>query len=260
MSRSEGGGFYFSELENGWEVGRFRALDELGAVIHAVTTRRGPDPSRLSGDPGASGLAEAMKLNGLAWSKQVHGCDVRRVEGGGFAGEGDAMVTDVPSLGLVTFSADCPLILAAEPAGRAIGVAHASWRGTVGRIASKLIARLTADFRVRPEDISACVSPSAGPCCYQVGPEVRQSALEGIGQDAERFFIERGGKTYFDLWSANREQLARAGVLPRNIHLSNQCTICNNERFSSYRVEGDAAGRFAAVLALRPPERRRCTG
>ncbi len=167
------------------------------------------------------------------------------------------MVTNVASLGLVMFSADCPLILAADPAGRAIGLAHASWRATVGRIASRLIARLSDDFHVSPENVVACISPSAGPCCYEVGPDVRQSALEGIGRDAERFFIERDGKTYFDLWSANIDELARAGVRRPNTHLSHQCTICNNERFPSYRAEGDTAGRFAAVLALRP---RRLTG
>jgi hypothetical protein len=58
------------------------------------------------------------------------------------------------------------------------------------------------------------------------------------------------GQMYFDLWSANRDQLLRAGLAPQNIHTSSVCTICHNELFPSYRVEGESAGRFAAIIGV----------
>jgi copper oxidase (laccase) domain-containing protein len=54
------------------------------------------------------------------------------------------------------------------------------------------------------------------------------------------------------LWSANRDQLLRAGVRETNIHISGICTMCANDVFPSHRREGAAAGRFAAAIGLEP--------
>jgi len=253
MSGGNTGSFYLDRPDNGWEVGRFTALDELEGVVHLVTTRRGPDVADLAADyrPAAEAIARLLDLRQVAWCEQVHGRRIVPVGGGGPVGRGDGMVTNVPSLGLMIRSADCPVILAVDKVSGAIGVAHASWRGTVGRIASELIVAMVGRFGVRPDDVVACICPSAGPCCYEVAPEVRDAAVGGIGRHAERFFDRREGRLYFDLWSANADELARAGVLPRNIHVSGQCTVCNNDRFPSHRVEGDGAGRFAALIGLR---------
>jgi len=218
-----------------------------------VTTRRGPEMGGAAEDmdAAAQAIARSLDLEQVAWCEQVHGRRILPAGEGGPVGEGDGMVTNISSLGLMVRSADCPLILAVDSVGGAIGAAHASWRGTVGRIASELIVTMVSRFGVRPDGVVACICPSAGPCCYEVGPEVRDAAVGGIGRYAERFFERRGGRLYFDLWSANSDELARAGVAPRNIHVSGQCTICNNDRFCSHRVEGDAAGRFAAVIGVR---------
>ena len=147
------------------------------------------------------------------------------------------------------FSADCPLILAADPSGPAVGMAHASWRGTVKGIAARLIEAMGAEFGTDPAGAVACIGPAAGPCCYEVGPEVRRAADRALGPMAGRFFREGGGGRYlFDLWAANRDQLLRAGLADCNVHTAGICTICRNDLFPSYRVEGDAAGRFVAVI------------
>ncbi len=76
-----------------------------------------------------------------------------------------------------------------------------------------------------------------------------KAAIAGIGPRAEAFFAERGGKVYFDLWAANADQLAQAGLPPANIHVAGVCTMCRNDLFPSHRLEGDRAGRFLAVIA-----------
>jgi hypothetical protein len=254
MSDAEPGAYGLATLPNGWQVGRFDALMRLPGIVHAVTTRRGPDVSAVAGDrvAAAARLADALGLADVAICNQVHGADVLRVDSGGLVGDGDALVTGRPGLGVMAFSADCPLILAADAAGPAVGVAHASWRGTIRRIAARLIETLADQFGAEPANVVACIGPSAGPCCYEVGGEVLAAAVEALGPSAERFFRRRpgpGGRFLLDLWSANRDQLLRAGLPRRNIHAAAVCTLCRNDLYPSQRAEGDAAGRFVALIA-----------
>ena len=152
MSRVEEGGFYYEGFANGWQVGRFRPLDELGSVVCAVTTRRGPAISAKAEQTHAAvgELARVLGLAGIAYCRQVHGNTVLRADRGGLVGGADALVTDELGRGLMGRSADCPLILIADRVSGATGMAHASWRGTVGRIAS----RLATEMGVEPTAIT----------------------------------------------------------------------------------------------------------
>ena len=209
--------------------------------------------------PAAAGaLAEAMGLRGVAWLEQVHGDAILDVAADGLAcpehsrgaGKGDGLITDTPGLGLMCVSADCPLVLVADLDGRAVGIAHASWRGTVKQIALKLARRMVDRYKLDPSRLVACICPSAGPQRYEVGADVVEAALAGIGSEATAFFRNKDGKTYFDLWSANRDQLLAAGLREENVHVAGVCTITRSDLFPSHRVEGDNAGRFAAVIAI----------
>lgn len=244
------GGFHFEQMPNGWEVGRFTPLSELAGLDHMVSTRRGPDVMAIAGDIGSPAVpvAAALGLREIAWCRQVHGADVLAVESGGFAGDCDGLVTNVASLGLMVRGADCPLILAADAASGAVGAAHASWRGTRSRIAERLVSSLVERFGADPSRLVACICPSAGPCCYEVGDDVRQEMLEHVGPHAEEFFIQRGGAMHLDLWAANADQLVRAGLHAGNVHVAGCCTMCNVDRFPSYRREAAAAGRFVAAI------------
>ena len=247
------GGFHFVDGPDGWTVGRFDVLAALDSVAHAVTTRRGPTlPVKACPDDAAvDEIARGLELDGMAYCEQVHGNAVLPVCEAGLAGQGDAMVTNEVSLGLLGRSADCPLILLADPVSGAVGMAHASWRGTVSRIATKLVVAMVAHYRMDPCRTLACICPSAGPCCYEVGSDVRQAAQSGMESDADRFFPQRDGKTFFDMWSANAHQLVGMGLSAGNVHVAGVCTICGTDLLPSYRAEGAAAGRFAAVIAQR---------
>ncbi|MBL7134621.1 MAG: laccase domain-containing protein [Phycisphaerae bacterium] len=253
MSKHSDGGFHFEDRGEDWTVGVFDVLAGLDSVVHAVTTRRGPvlGGEAMADDPAARRIAGRLGLRGMAYCRQVHGNSVLAVCAGGLAGDADAMITNGVSLGLLGRSADCPLILVADPVSGAVGMAHASWRGTVSRIAARLLAALAAHYQIRPSQTIACICPSAGPCCYEVGPDVVQAARAGMGNGVERFFPTREGKTSFDMWSANAHQLVRAGLPARNVYVSGVCTICNSDVLPSYRVDGAEAGRFAAVIAQR---------
>jgi polyphenol oxidase len=243
--------FRLELLANGWLVGRFAALEAAG-VVHLVTTRQGPDVQQVRHDPAAAGreIARVLGFEEAAFLEQVHGGEVVVCEKGGCAGFADGLVTAARGLMLVGKSGDCPIILMGDRCGRAVGFAHASWRATVAGITPTVIRRMI-DLGCNPGDLVACICPSIGPECYEVGEEVRAAAIGGIGPHAEAFFTSGpGGKPHFDLWHANTDALIRVGVPAQSIHVSGICTLCRNDLFPSHRREGAAAGRFAAVIAL----------
>jgi len=224
-------------------------------LVHAVTTRDGPDlgdePSHQPSHAVPVGaLAAELGLDGIGWAFQVHGATVLHADVPGYAGPGDALWTDRPGLGVMARSADCPLVLVAgeRSDGAAIwGVAHASWRSTVQGITARLVADL-ASAGADPSRLRAGIAPSAGPCCYEVGEEVRDRALKELGPGAAACFREREGSLHFDLWAANRAQLREAGLRDEAIVTAGLCSLCRNDLFFSYRREGAAAGRYAAVI------------
>jgi len=243
------GGFRLEELSNGWLVGRFAALEAIG-VAHLVTTRRGLDVQQVRHDPAAAGreTARVLGFEDVAFLEQVHGGEVLVCERGGCAGSADGLVTTAKGLALMGKSGDCPIVLIADRRGRAAGFAHASWRATVAGLTLKVVRRMV-DLGCEPGGLVACICPSAGPECYEVGEEVRAGAMEGIGPLAGAFFQPGpGGKYHFDLWRANACALAHAGVASRFIHIAGLCTLCRNDLFPSHRREGEIAGRFAAVI------------
>jgi YfiH family protein len=267
-------GFSLVDIATGWTVGRFASLDGVPGVRHFVTTRKALDVDLIAADraTAAKAIAEAIGAREVAFLEQVHGDTIIPVpcfressmrkhvdpdkhmlpanNAGSMApaGKGDGLMTDVPGVGLMCVSADCPLVLMADLDGKAVGVCHASWRGTVKQIAFKLARRMAERYKLDPARLVACVCPSAGPERYEVGPDVLEAAIGGIGPEARKFFHERGGKTYLDLWAANRDQLQSAGLREENVHVAGVCTITRNDLFPSYRVEGAKAGRFAAVI------------
>ena len=221
---------------------------------HGWTTSKGPDfgsdPTGADHEKCVAVLAKTAGLEECAWARQVHGGRVLEVAAGGFAGEADALWTVKPGLGVVGRGADCPLILAGGtlPDGSRIwGFAHASWRSTVKGITAGLILAMT-DRGAAAEDLRAVICPSAGPCCYEVGEDVRQAALSGLGPGSAWFFLERTSGFTFDLWGANLAQLTAAGVLQEHVFNVGLCTICSGDQFPSFRRDGDRAGRFAAVI------------
>ncbi len=245
--------FDFKELPSLGRVGAFRLLNSIVGIRAFVTGREsflgraGPEGSACT----AEMLTAKLNIDGISYPQQVHGDEVLLVNAPGLAGEADGLVTDRKGLALMGASADCPLILAADRAGSAVGMAHASWRGTVKSIAARLIESLAENFSISPEELVACICPSAGPCCYEVGPDVVAAAMAGIGPGAKKFFIEKGGRVFFDLWSANVDQLIQAGLAAENVCVAGICTICRSDLYPSYRVEGASAGRFYAVISLR---------
>jgi len=132
----------------------------------------------------------------------------------------------------MVLAADClPVALGCEGAVAAI---HAGWRGLAAGVLEQGVTALRRLGARGP--IGALLGPCAGPCCYEVGPEVHAA----LGEPA----AVRGPAA---LRAIAGRRLRAAGV--REIAELGGCTICD-ERFFSHRREGGRAGRMAGVAWL----------
>ncbi len=254
---------------SGCDVLCFPRLAVQTGLVHAVTLRpwnmaphRGPDAHRAIERRRALCRALGLDFDRLTAPAQIHGADVLPIEpadiGRGRDGRDsaipfvDGLLTDRPGVGIIMLSADCPPLLLYDPVRRVLGAGHASWRGTVAGIAANLVHQMTRSYGSRPQDLLAAIGPSAGPCCYAVGPEVRRIAATRLS-DVDACVPRRDGRWYFDLWRALHIQLSEAGLKPENIETAAICSICD-ERLFSHRREGDAAGRYALIAGLTAPD------
>ena len=191
-------------------------------------------------------FSRALGLDGtpIHWAYQVHGNDAATVRAAGTGetnvGSCDAIVTALPGAAVVVQSADCVPILLAAP--KAVGAAHAGWRGSAKNVAREAVRALEA-LGAAPSELHAWLGPSVGPCCYEVNGEV---AAQFAGE-----FLRSGcgGGHQLDLRGVNVSQLEEVGVPRASIAVHPACTKCGGEKYASYRRDGAKAGRMIALIA-----------
>lgn len=161
----------------------------------------------------------------------------------------DALITNAPGPVLSLFFADCVPVFILDPIRKAIGLAHAGWKGTALSIALKTVEAMQQEFGTNPSECLAAIGPSIGRCCYDVSPDVAEAVFTAAGDDR---IIARAcqDKMRLDLKLANWFILRKSGIPEANIAVSELCTACEAEDFFSYRRDG-STGRMAAVMALR---------
>jgi YfiH family protein len=163
------------------------------------------------------------------------------------APEADAAVAEEAGLLLGIKSADCLPILLVDPRRRAVAAAHAGWRGTAGGVSARAVEALVARGS-RASDLLAALGPAIGPCCYEVGDELR----DAFGDEADHVLRPgAGSRPHLDLRRANTRQLLRAGLAERSLFQLDECTRCHAERYHSYRRDGRGAGRMISFVGYR---------
>lgn len=251
-------------------------LSQGGGVAHGFSTRlggvsTGPFASLNLGhtrgdDPGAvrenyrrfctaTGVGETDQL---VLSHQVH-LDQVRVCTQADAGKGldrprdydaDGLMTHLPGLPLVIFSADCIPILFYDPVARVAAACHAGWRGTALGIARTTVRRMGEVYGCRPQDIRAAIGPGISGCCFQTDEDVPQAMFQAFGGEIAPYCRPNGrpGRYQVDLKGINAWLLREAGVT--QVEQSQDCTACHPEKYWSHRITGPARGSMAAVIAL----------
>ncbi|MGE0453057.1 MAG: peptidoglycan editing factor PgeF [Vicinamibacteria bacterium] len=202
---------------------------------------------RESRDETRARVSAALAADGrLYLLSQVHGREVRRAPWHG-SPEADAGFSSEPGVLLGIESADCLPVLLADPARRAAAAAHAGWRGSAQGVTLATVRALLAEGS-RARDLVAALGPAIGPCCYEVGDELR--AHFGPGEQ-ELFRSGPVGRPRLDLRELNRRQLLAAGLLPERIESLAECTRCRADLYHSFRREGSPAGRMISWVGWR---------
>lgn len=216
---------------------RFSSFESLGLTVAAISEAK-------DGDGGPEHIRAMAKSLGadagrLASAHQVHGTKIVVIPPCDPGLEADGLITSRPGTSLTVRVADCVPILLFDPKGRTLGLVHAGWRGTLAGIATKAVTALVEHSTGAVEDLHVLIGPSAGPCCYRVGPELRKSfSQHGLSVSGHNV----------DLWASNALQLEGAGVPPVNISLSRLCTLCDT-RFHSYR-RGSKSSRNVVIVTI----------
>ena len=128
-----------------------------------------------------SPLRDAVLPMRVVQTHQVHGDRVAVVTSAGTTREElegyDALVTDVPGVAIGARTADCIPVLMYDPVRRVVAAVHSGWKGTVLKIAAKVLAVMASKYGSRAADILTVIGPSIGPDSFQVGPEVVEAFL-----------------------------------------------------------------------------------
>src|SRR5437764_2609084 len=196
----------FSTRLGGVSEGAFESLN-LGRLTGDRVEDVRENRRRLAG---AIGVDPELVLIG----RQVHGAGVIRHSGPteprAYAHpapglpEVDGHATDRPGLAPLVFVADCLPVALSGPRG--VAMIHCGWRGLAGGIVERGVREVEAE--------AAAVGPGIGPCCYEVGDEVRDAFQElgpGLAVDGMLDLREVAGRL-----------LARAGG--QRVAVSELCT------------------------------------
>jgi hypothetical protein len=197
-------------------------------------------------------LAKSMglELSQLCFMEQVHGTEVVEVSPGIKPPTCDAMITNHSQLALLVMTADCVPILFYDPQNKAIGVAHAGWKGTVGRIAAKTLVQMKNRYGTNSENLLVYFGPSIRECCYEIGDIVKQAVIANFSAH-QQYLFTRNGKTYFDLIRCNRDVLIEMGVNPQHIVQNKVCVACHSKHYFSYRAADGITGRQVTGLWMK---------
>ena len=164
----------------------------------------------------------------------------------------DALITNEKGVTLVTYYADCTPLFFVDIVNKAIGLAHAGWRGTVGRIGEKVVKKMTEMFGTNPADIIAAIGPAISVCCYEVDKPCADNFLALSDLDSSKFvFQKENGKYMIDLLETNRQILFNSGVKNENITISDLCTNCNSDLLWSHRATKGHRGTMSAFMCIK---------
>ena len=205
------------------------------------------------------GEAVGIDTGRMARTQQVHGNVVRTVTqadihtlGAPVPYEADGLVTDVPGLALICYTADCVPVLLWDGENRACAAVHCGWRSSVSDILKNAVEAMSA-LGAQRSRIRAAIGPAISRCCFEVGPEVVEAVDRWLGGDSAGLYTPvdgREGKHLLDLKAANARRLRQLGVPEDGIAVSDDCTFCLPEKYWSHRYTHGRRGNQGALIVL----------
>ena len=151
----------------------------------------------------------------------------------------DGAVTDQKDCFLAVTVADCLPILLVDASAEVIGISHAGWKGSAGKITTKVIEQML-ELGAKPANIEAVIGPGICGDCYEVDEEISKQFSSDVTEKRQN------GKYLLNIVKANMIELRGAGV--SEIEVIDICTYENTNKFFSARKEVET-GRFLAYIS-----------
>lgn len=181
---------------------------------------------------------EFMSKNKDEQSKLLHGVD--------------AVITNQKNICIGIGTADCVPILIYDPVNKVLAAIHAGWRGTVAKLASKVVDIMKSTYKSNPAKLVAGIAPSISPDHFEVGNEVvDEFARAGFLIDDIGYYDFNTTKFHVDLWFANELLLTQSGIPFESIEVAGICTYAHGDQFFSARRQGIHSGRLITGGILR---------
>lgn len=258
----------------------FNGLENTGIVKHCFSSRLGGvSKGHLSTmnlsytrgdekecvDENYRRIAKVLgcKIEDIVCSDQTHTTNVKKVmaddKGKGIVKprdykDIDGLITNEPGIALATFYADCVPLYIVDPVHHAIGLSHSGWRGTVKRMGAVTLKKMKEEYGTKPEDVYAAIGPSICQDCYEVSKDVADEFREAFlaQRDEDKLLYQKSEEKYqLNLWYANYCVFREAGVLEKNIEVTDVCTCCNPDILFSHRASKGMRGNLGAFLMLK---------
>ena len=237
---ADGVGAVMTTREGGISIAPFDSLN----LRHGV----GDDPQAV--DHNQRVLARAIGVAPV-YLDQVHGASVVRLtaadaQPGAAVHTADASVTTEAGLACTAQVADCLPVLFAAPQGRAVGAAHAGWRGLALGVLEAGLHAVCDAAGCEPAQVQVWLGACIGPQHFEVGADVLEAfGVSPSDQGGPRFAPQRPGKWLADLPGLAGDRLRAAGA--RAIHGGTWCTVSEPSRFFSFRRDR-VTGRMVATI------------
>ena len=184
--------------------------------------------------------------NKVFWLNQLHSNIVSDLDREIIKLNADSSFTRMKNKVCVALTADCVPILLTDKLGSFVSAIHAGWRGLQLEIIKNTLNRIN----LHSENILCYIGPSICKEHYEVSNDVL-SLFNKMNKNYNSFFLETSINVFLcDLKSIAKYQMLNLGVQLQNIFISKECTVCENNKYFSYRLENNngSYGVFASCI------------
>lgn len=202
--------FYFPDFDSEGKTVQFCST-RLGGVSEGVfdsmnlSFTRGDDVTRVMENYRRVANTLGCELWDITLTYQTHTTNIKVLtetdRGKGVARDRDyrdidGLITNVKGMAIGAYFADCVPLIFYDPVKEVIGLAHSGWRGTVGNIGGKMIAKMCDTFDCKIGDIRVGIGTSICEDCYEIGEEVAKEFAIAYGLKLEELPVYEEVRQY----------------------------------------------------------------
>lgn len=182
----------------------------------------------------------------IAYCDQIHSANICIAANAGIYRDSDGLITNAKNLFLAVQTADCFPVFLYSPQDQIVSIIHAGWRGAKAGIIFIACDTLLNRLDIPPENLFAAIGPGIRKECFEVGTDVS-------GNFPDQFVQAHNNpeKRYLDLAGFIRNTLIQKGIPVGQVEDQEICTVCDRDRFYSYRRDKQKSGRMMGIIGIR---------